>query len=82
MCLELYMKWLLLLQIWIFIESLLQNILNSECWVLQATDDNPNWQETYSFKDRFQVPSMDAKNMEELTHRFAKNHTLLLEYTR
>jgi hypothetical protein len=43
---------------------------------------DPAWFQQYSFKDVFGVESMDATEMEKLTHKLATNKTLLADYAR
>lgn len=68
--------------------NILQDVLNSESWMYILADANknpsvdPNWFQVYSFKNAFGVQSMNAIEMATLTHKLAKNRTLLEDYAR
>jgi hypothetical protein len=66
----------------------LQNVINSESWIYHLAEANknptvnPTWYQFYSFKDVLGVESMNATEMEKLTHKLAKHQDLLADYAR
>lgn len=66
----------------------LQHIIDTESWIFKLSEANtnaslnPSWFKLYSFKEEYGVGSLNATELDKLTHKLAGNRSLLQKYAR
>lgn len=70
------------------VDSVTYDILDAESWIFNLTEANtnaslnPTWLKLYSFKEEYGVGSLNATELDTLTHKLAGNESLLQKYSR